>query len=389
MSFLNIHHGALKKLGYNVLTLDFKTPLKSSKYNFLQPVIEQVAKGDIPKALNYCSDIVESLVGEVGNREAIWVNGEKSVIKTGIMAVVMGNGEDKVTDEKIKILYEKKIKENKDIEELSVAYKKLSQEEKDSLRNKYFEENILEDFGIYILSNLSKNQYFSKYYELPTEQQFKRKLRDDLHYNLDRILEEFNCSETKDEKAKNKMREKLYNWKVLNDLRPHTEFQNLPNVYNFISKMCAEQNDKEKSMLIDSYLDNLPPTHPAVTQFAPARIAPSKTRASFFTSALATLSIFVDEYVANMINESEIDINKFNEQKTILYMILPDEKTTFYGLCSLFVNQCYVKLVEMADNKGGRLKIRTNFILDEFGNFSAIPNFGGFLTVGRRTRRKI
>ena len=50
-----------------------------------------------------------------------------------------------------------------------------------------------------------------------------------------------------------------------------------------------------------------------------------------------------------------------------LFMILPDEKTTFYGLCSLFVNQVYTKLVEMADERGGRLKIRTNFILDEFG----------------------
>ncbi|MBP3595903.1 MAG: TraM recognition domain-containing protein [Clostridia bacterium] len=58
------------------------------------------------------------------------------------------------------------------------------------------------------------------------------------------------------------------------------------------------------------------------------------------------------------------------------------KKLHFTGLCSLFVNQAYVKLVELADAKGGRLKIRTNFILDEFGNFSAIPNFGGFLTVG-------
>ena len=27
----------------------------------------------------------------------------------------------------------------------------------------------------------------------------------------------------------------------------------------------------------------------------------------------------------------------------------------------------YTKLVELADERGGRLKIRTNFILDEFG----------------------
>lgn len=236
----------LERLGYKVYTLDFKTPLKSSKYNFLEPVIEAFSNKDIPKAVNYCSDIVESLVGEVGNREAIWVNGEKSVIKAGIMSVVLGN-------------------------------------------------------------------------------------------------------------------------------EKHSEYQNLQNAYHFISKMCAEQNDK--TMLMDTFLDTLPDNHPAVASFAAARIAPSKTRASFFTSALATLSIFMDDYVASMISESEIDLNKFNEEKSVLYMILPDEKTTFYGLCSLFVNQVYIKLVELADSKGGRLKIRTNFILDEFGNFSAIPNF--------------
>lgn len=160
----------------------------------------------------------------------------------------------------------------------------------------------------------------------------------------------------------------------------HKEYQNLPNVYNFIFKMCTEQEDK--TMLIDTYLDTLPDDHPAVASFAAARIAPSRTRGSFFSSALATLSIFIDSYVASMISSSDINISAFNEEKTVLYMILPDEKTTFYSLCSLFVNQVYTKLVEMADSKGGRLKIRTNFILDEFGNFSAIPNFGGFLTVG-------
>ena len=38
----------LERLGYKVLTLDFKNPLKSSHYNFLQPVINAVNSGDIP-----------------------------------------------------------------------------------------------------------------------------------------------------------------------------------------------------------------------------------------------------------------------------------------------------------------------------------------------------
>ena len=395
--------GSLKQLGYNVLTLDFKTPLKSSKYNFLQPVIEQVQKGDIPKALNYCSDIAESLVGEVGNREAIWVNGEKSVIKTGIMAVVMGNNEDKITDEKIRILYKDEFKEERrsnvdtgdelyeyeleqeekenqtKLKKLTNEYRTLSQKDKDELREKFFIE-LLDNVYNYINNYGQNTYYFTKFYKEPEEESIKKEIREELYYNLDEFLKEFNNLEVDDLDKKVDLSKILAEWKVLNELRPHPEFMNLPNVYNFISKMCAEQEDK--TMLMDTYIEGLPTSSPVVQQFAPAQIAPSKTRASFFTSALATLNIFVDDYVASMINENEIDINKFNEEKTALFMILPDEKTTFYGLCSLFVNQCYTKLCELADARGGRLKIRHNFILDEFGNFSAIPNFGGFLTVG-------
>lgn len=258
--------GGLKQLGYNVVTLDFKNPTKSSCYNFLQPVIDEINKGNIAQAQNKASDIVESLVGEAKG-EKIWNDGEKSTIKTGIMSVCM---------------------------------------------------------------------------EAPEE------------------------------------------------------YQNIANVYYFLSNMCAEQSDK--TMLMDTFLKQIKmgenkrgvpmPNHPAIASFAPASIAPDKTRASFFTSALNTLVLFSDEYIAKMTSKTEIRAEDLANKKTVLYMILPDEKLTFYSLCSLFVNQIYQQLVNIADNNGGVLKNRVNFILDEFGNFSAIPNFGGFLTVGggRRIR---
>lgn len=45
----------------------------------------------------------------------------------------------------------------------------------------------------------------------------------------------------------------------------------------------------------------------------------------------------MDDYVASMISESEIDLNKFNEERSVLYMILPDEKLLFmdYVVCLL------------------------------------------------------
>lgn len=51
-----------KSLGYKIITIDFKNPLKSTRYNFLSPVIEAFRNGDIRKAEEYCWDITQALV---------------------------------------------------------------------------------------------------------------------------------------------------------------------------------------------------------------------------------------------------------------------------------------------------------------------------------------
>lgn len=153
-------------------------------------------------------------------------------------------------------------------------------------------------------------------------------------------------------------------------------YKNITNVYYFLSSMCKEQQDG--SLLMDKFLGNIRsgsptrapnPNHPAIDSFAPASIAPSKTRASFFTSALNSLVLFSDVYIASMTSKTEIRAEDLANKKTVLYMILPDEKLTFYSLCSLFVNQIYQQLVNIADSNGGILKNRVNFILDEFREF--------------------
>ncbi len=69
-------------------------------------------------------------------------------------------------------------------------------------------------------------------------------------------------------------------------------------------------------------------------------------------------------------------------KKRALCIILPDEKTTYYSLANLFITQLYIELVKSVDERGGRLKNRVNFLLDEFGNFAQIPDFSNKLTVG-------
>ena len=82
----------LKSKGYKVVTLDFKNPMKSNRYNYLQPVIDAVRNKDFRKAEEYAWDITNSLVGDEGSHsEKIWRDGEMSVIAGAIMSVVFDN----------------------------------------------------------------------------------------------------------------------------------------------------------------------------------------------------------------------------------------------------------------------------------------------------------
>lgn len=81
----------LANLGYEVICLDFKEPLKSSRYNFLQPIIDAVNADDTSKAVKLVWDITSSLVEKSKNGERIWTNGEMSVTAGAIMSVVFDN----------------------------------------------------------------------------------------------------------------------------------------------------------------------------------------------------------------------------------------------------------------------------------------------------------
>ena len=173
---------------------------------------------------------------------------------------------------------------------------------------------------------------------------------------------------------------------VVFDNKEQPQYQNLTNVFMFISEMCKTVGNKQ--MPINQYIESLSEEHPATSIFGIARIAPEKTRSSFFTSALATLKLFTNKSIYSMTCESDFSLIDAGKERVATFIILPDEKTTYYSLASLFVYQNYVALVEKADSRGGELFKRVNYILDEFGNFSTIPAFSNMLTVagGRKIR---
>jgi len=96
--------------------------------------------------------------------------------------------------------------------------------------------------------------------------------------------------------------------------------------------------------------------------------------------------MFIDEYVANNIQSSDFDLRDFADKKTAIYILLPDDRETYHKLGSLLVQQIYTSLVAVSRKEGGELRIRMNFILDEFANFTKIETFQSMLTVSRRKK---
>ena len=159
------------------------------------------------------------------------------------------------------------------------------------------------------------------------------------------------------------------------------QYRNMTNVYYFIANMC--ETDAMGNMPLNQYLDDLEDTHPAKGVFAMAKVAADKTRSSFFTSALGTLRLFTNPNVAEMTSYSDIDLKNIGREKTIVYMIIPDEKKTLYPLVSILITQMYSLQVELANESGLHLPIDTDFDLDEVGNFPRIPSLPNIVSAGR------
>lgn len=83
----------LERLGYEVITIDFKHPRQSNQYNFLQPVIDAVNMGDTALATTRARDIATMLVPDrpETHTDPLWINGERSILTTAILAVVVDN----------------------------------------------------------------------------------------------------------------------------------------------------------------------------------------------------------------------------------------------------------------------------------------------------------
>ncbi len=65
--------------------------------------------------------------------------------------------------------------------------------------------------------------------------------------------------------------------------------------------------------------------------------------------------------------DTEIDAETFCNEKSAVFLIMPEESPHTFFMVSLIIQQLYREILAVADETGGRLKNRCVFLCDEFG----------------------
>ncbi len=109
------------------------------------------------------------------------------------------------------------------------------------------------------------------------------------------------------------------------------------------------------------------------------------TLRSIQVSLYAWVRIFVTQKkLTAMLSKNTFDTSAFGRKKTGVYIIVPDEKTTYHFIVTTFIKQVYETLIgEAQKEKDGRLPVRVNFVLDEFCNIPAIPDMPSMISAAR------
>ena len=160
--------------------------------------------------------------------------------------------------------------------------------------------------------------------------------------------------------------------------RPEEE-QNLASC----SELVRAANTNGGSNLLTELMNQLPYDHPARMNYKSIEIAPEKTYGSILSSLQSKLGKFDSKEIAEVTSTDTINFEDIGSKKTAVYVISSDTHTAYDFLLTIFFSQMIQQLYNFADANGGRLKMPTFFICDEFANIGKIPDFDKKISTSR------
>lgn len=169
--------------------------------------------------------------------------------------------------------------------------------------------------------------------------------------------------------------------------------RHIVSVFKLIQDLLAKYQPDPKAkpkMYFTKLMDKLPSEHKAKWLAGAALNASDQSMLSVMSTALSRLNSFLDSELEQMLCfGTAIDAEKFCNEKSAIFIVLPEEDTSKYFMVSLLIQQLYREILVIADEHGGALPNRVMFYMDEFGTFPKIDGAEAMFSAGRSRKISI
>ena len=167
------------------------------------------------------------------------------------------------------------------------------------------------------------------------------------------------------------------------------EGRHIVSVFKIIQELLAPTNKKGKNQF-QLLMDYLPDDHKAKWFAGAALNTAEQSMSSVMSTALSRLNAFLDSELEQLLCfDTEIDAEKFCNEKCAIFIVMPEENPNTFFMVSLIIQQLYREILSVADENGGVLKNRCVFFCDEFGTLPKIDSAEMMFSASRSRRLQI
>lgn len=347
--------------GYNVVTIDFRNPTKSSKINIMQPIIDEwkehcIYDKNMMFFLSYFIKsnkiIIEKMFNNKKYQEQII---DKYKLVDYIIEVIKNNQEE----------LEKNIKNKKYFDNYSYM--------------EYKSEKLKE-----YLNNLSNLEILDKIKEMQNNSSNHQAEANHLVISLANLI--FTEKESKDPFWINSSKQLFIGLAgiFLEDYKKGLIDENKINIAS-IKKFQNSSLIKENQMYLQRNLNTRSYGNLSKDYLTSILSSAENTYKSVTAVFGEKMSIFDDLNVENVTSISEFNFTDVGRKPTALYIIVPDEDKSYYQLVTIILGMLIKDLSKFANmpENNGTLPVKVEWILEEFANMPPINDIHVSVSVAR------
>jgi type IV secretion system protein VirD4 len=163
--------------------------------------------------------------------------------------------------------------------------------------------------------------------------------------------------------------------------------RHIVSVFKLVQELLAPSDRDDGTNQFQDLIERLPENHKARWFAGAALNSSTQAMASILSTVLSRLNTFLDSEMEQLLCfDTAIDAEKFCNEKSAIFIVLPEEDNTKYAIVSLLLQNLYREILAVADDQGGQLRNRVVFYCDELGTIPSIQSLELMFSASRSRR---